>query len=113
MVKAREEERRPVAAAVLGLSTRLHEDAKGAAAKAFRRGAETDQLGIHYRGRSLSVGQGAGDRAMDGTVRTVDGEARLFDLFRGPHSWPGSRRPSARRGLTRYMQKVIVPGSHS
>ncbi|MEU6278450.1 FAD-dependent oxidoreductase [Streptomyces populi] len=78
-----EEERRPVAADVLGLSTRIH---RGEA----RRGGETRQLGLGYRGSSLAVearadlpreALRAGDRAPDGTVDGV----RLFDLFRGPH----------------------------
>ncbi|MFJ8163628.1 FAD-dependent monooxygenase [Streptomyces sp. NPDC096136] len=78
-----EEERRPVAAEVLGLSTRIH---RGEA----RRGAATRQLGLGYRGSSLAVetrtalpaeALRAGDRAPDGAW----GEARLFDAFRGPH----------------------------
>ncbi|MEV7544218.1 FAD-dependent monooxygenase [Streptomyces sp. NPDC089915] len=90
-----EEERLPVAAEVLGLSTRIH---RGEA----RRGAETRQLGLGYRGSSLSVetrtdlpagALRAGDRAPDGPWEGGGegaGEgaregARLFDAFRGPH----------------------------
>ncbi|MFE2303082.1 FAD-dependent monooxygenase [Streptomyces sp. NPDC059445] len=78
-----EEERRPVAAEMLGLSTRIH---RGEA----RRGRETRQLGLGYRGSSLAVetrtdlpdeALRAGDRAPDATVDGV----RLFDAFRGPH----------------------------
>ncbi|MGW3913876.1 FAD-dependent monooxygenase [Streptomyces sp. NPDC005070] len=78
-----EEERRPVAAHMLGLSTRIH---RGEA----RRGKETRQLGLGYRGSSLAVetrtdlpdeALRAGDRAPDGTVDGV----RLFDAFRGAH----------------------------
>ncbi|WP_405830209.1 FAD-dependent oxidoreductase [Streptomyces sp. NBC_01176] len=78
-----EEERLPVAADMLGLSTRVH---RGEA----RRGAATRQLGLGYRGSSLAVetrvdlpekALWAGDRAPDGTVEGV----RLFDVFRGPH----------------------------
>ncbi|MFE1292003.1 FAD-dependent oxidoreductase [Streptomyces sp. NPDC058751] len=78
-----EEERLPVAADVLGLSTRIH---RGEA----RRGGETRQLGLGYRGSSLAAetradlpdeALRAGDRAPDGTVDGV----RLFDEFRGPH----------------------------
>ncbi|MFD8420611.1 FAD-dependent oxidoreductase [Streptomyces sp. NPDC059466] len=78
-----EEERLPVAAEMLGLSTRVH---RGEA----RRGAATRQLGLGYRGSSLAVetradlpekALWAGDRAPDGTVEGV----RLFDVFRGPH----------------------------
>ncbi|WP_369261491.1 FAD-dependent oxidoreductase [Streptomyces sp. R35] len=78
-----EEERLPVAADMLGLSTRVH---RGEA----RRGTATRQLGLGYRSSSLAVetrtglseaSLRAGDRAPDGAH---DG-ARLFDTFRGPH----------------------------
>ncbi|MGW2914690.1 FAD-dependent monooxygenase [Streptomyces asoensis] len=75
-----EEERRPVAAHVLGLSTAIHRDEA-------RRGAKTRQLGLHYRRSSLSEETRpapgplrAGDRVPD---LTVDG-VRLFDRLRGP-----------------------------
>jgi 2-polyprenyl-6-methoxyphenol hydroxylase-like FAD-dependent oxidoreductase len=76
------EERRPVAAGVLGLSTGVHRGE-------VRRGDATRQLGLGYRESSLTaetrtVPDGAlraGDRAPDGTV----GGVRLFDAFRGPH----------------------------
>ncbi|WP_225631890.1 FAD-dependent oxidoreductase [Streptomyces solaniscabiei] len=76
------EERRPVAAGVLGLSTGVHRGE-------VRRGNATRQLGLGYRESSLTaetrtVPDGAlraGDRAPDGTV----GGVRLFDAFRGPH----------------------------
>ncbi|CQR62265.1 Pentachlorophenol 4-Monooxygenase [Streptomyces leeuwenhoekii] len=76
-----EEERRPVAADVLGLSTGVHRGE-------VRRGEATRQLGVGYRTSSLSRETRpdpgpvrAGDRAPDGTV----GGVRLFDAFRGPH----------------------------
>ncbi|WP_329256234.1 FAD-dependent oxidoreductase [Streptomyces sp. NBC_01478] len=78
-----EEERLPNAADMLGLSTRVHRGE-------VRRGRATQQLGLGYRDRSLSVetrgdltedALRAGDRAPD---RTIDG-VRLFDAFRGPH----------------------------
>ncbi|MFJ8018340.1 FAD-dependent oxidoreductase [Streptomyces sp. NPDC096339] len=77
-----EEERLPIAADMLGLSTRIH---RGEA----RRGAATQQLHLNYRGSSLAVetrtdlpegALRAGDRAPDGSAAT-----RLFDEFRGPH----------------------------
>ncbi|WP_037682879.1 FAD-dependent oxidoreductase [Streptomyces griseus] len=76
-----EEERRAVAADMLGLSTRVHRGET-------RRGEATRQLGLHYRESSLTTETRtspgpvrAGDRAPDGTVNGV----RLFDAFRGPH----------------------------
>lgn len=84
-----ETERLPVAASVLGLSEQLYGMASGSmvtAAKALKRGAATDQLGIHYRHSALAVGEGAGERAADGFVTTSRGRRqRLFDLYRGPH----------------------------
>ncbi|MFG3348563.1 FAD-dependent monooxygenase [Streptomyces sp. NPDC048018] len=83
-----EAERMPVAADVLGLSTRIHRansDGKGA-----QRGEEVQQLVLGYRDSALAVetraglpedALRAGDRAPDGPC----GEGRLFDLFRGPH----------------------------
>lgn len=76
-----EEERRPIAADMLGLSTSVHRGET-------RRGEATGQLGLGYRTSSLTKETReapgpvrAGDRAPDGTI---DG-ARLFDAFRGPH----------------------------
>jgi hypothetical protein len=76
-----EEERRPVAAGVLGLSTGVHRGE-------LRRGEATRQLGLGYRESSLTretrpagTGVRAGDRAPDTAVAGV----RLFDAFRGPH----------------------------
>ncbi|MDQ1016807.1 hypothetical protein QFZ43_003356 [Streptomyces afghaniensis] len=76
-----EEERRPIAADMLGLSTRIHRGQT-------RRGAATRQLGLGYRESSLTQetrtalgALRAGDRAPDGTLDGV----RLFDAFRGPH----------------------------
>ncbi|MCY0930137.1 FAD-dependent monooxygenase [Streptomyces sp. H27-H1] len=74
-----EQERRPVAAHILGLTTRIHRGQE-------ERGRTTRQLGLGYRGGPLSEGAAgaleAGDRAPDGPL--PDGR-RLFDLFRGPH----------------------------
>lgn len=73
-----EEERRPIAATVLGLSTDLHDR------KSFRRDEETYQLRVGYRGGSLA--RDGGDRAPDGPLPLADGtRARMFDLLRGPH----------------------------
>ncbi|MFH9061978.1 FAD-dependent oxidoreductase [Streptomyces coeruleorubidus] len=76
-----EEERRPIAAEMLGLSTSVHRGQT-------RRGAATRQLGLGYRDSSLTretrTAPGAlraGDRAPDGELDGV----RLFDAFRGPH----------------------------
>jgi 2-polyprenyl-6-methoxyphenol hydroxylase-like FAD-dependent oxidoreductase len=87
-----EAERVPVAADVLGVSTRLHDKALAGDEDAHRRDDPAlYQLSLGYRAGKFSreeradTGPGAilaGDRAPDGT--TQDG-ARLFDLFRGTH----------------------------
>ncbi|GAA1356200.1 FAD-dependent monooxygenase [Streptomyces beijiangensis] len=74
-----EGERRPNAAAMLNLSTRVHRGEQ-------KRGAATQQLGIGYRESPLSAGTAgalqAGDRAPDGPLTAA---ARIFDALRGPH----------------------------
>lgn len=85
-----EEERRPIAAGVLGLSTNLLDAAKRGD---IRRGRDVHQLDIGYHGGSLALenpprtrGVRAGDRAPDAPVRGAGGQpTRLFDLFAGPH----------------------------
>jgi 2-polyprenyl-6-methoxyphenol hydroxylase-like FAD-dependent oxidoreductase len=87
-----EEERLPVAASVLGISTRLSREFI-AMKNYLPRSPETLQLGISYRHSSLSRPQNsaatavtAGDRAPDSPLRDTKGNrTRLFDLFRGPH----------------------------
>ncbi|MEV0176758.1 FAD-dependent oxidoreductase [Streptomyces sp. NPDC050803] len=76
-----EEERRPIAADMLGLSTSVHRGET-------RRGEATRQLGLGYPDSSLTqetrtapAALRAGDRAPDGLLDGV----RLFDAFRGPH----------------------------
>lgn len=85
-----EEERRPIAASMLGLATRLLDDMKRGE---MRRGREVKQLDIGYLGSSLSLEEPqsearvlAGDRAPDALLKGAAGRpARLFDLFKGPH----------------------------
>ncbi|WP_394841666.1 FAD-dependent oxidoreductase [Pendulispora brunnea] len=85
-----EEERRPIAAQVLGLSSALLEAAKRGST---HRGREVQQLDLGYRGSSLALEEGAppdgihaGERAPDAPIRSALGIGRrLFDLFRGPH----------------------------
>ena len=77
-----EAERLPIAAAVLGLSKRLHQT------RSIKRGDATNQLALHYRTSPLSSGDALGalhpgDRMPD--ARLADG-ARLFDHLRGPHA---------------------------
>jgi 2-polyprenyl-6-methoxyphenol hydroxylase-like FAD-dependent oxidoreductase len=85
-----EEERRPVAAEVLGLATRLLGSQKHGDR---RRGREVHQLDIGYPQSSLAFeeperkhGLLAGDRAPDAPALGAGGQPiRLFNLFKGPH----------------------------
>ncbi|WP_394431165.1 FAD-dependent monooxygenase [Streptomyces sp. SGAir0957] len=83
-----EEERLPVAADILGLSTRIHR--ASAQGRPVQRGEEVRQLGIGYRESKLTRETRAGlaDDALRAGDRAPDGRrggTRLFDLFRGPH----------------------------
>jgi 2-polyprenyl-6-methoxyphenol hydroxylase-like FAD-dependent oxidoreductase len=85
-----EDERRPVAAAMLGLATKLLDAARRGD---MRRGREVHQLDIGYPDSPLAFeaprredGLFAGDRAPDAPIRGAAGQPqRLFDLFQGPH----------------------------
>jgi 2-polyprenyl-6-methoxyphenol hydroxylase-like FAD-dependent oxidoreductase len=85
-----EQERRPVAEEMLGLSTRLLEAQRRGST---RRGREVHQLDIGYPVSALSVEPSsrpgillAGDRAPDAPLRGAAGcPRRLFDLFAGAH----------------------------
>jgi 2-polyprenyl-6-methoxyphenol hydroxylase-like FAD-dependent oxidoreductase len=88
-----EEERLPIAASLLGITTRLHRQTFSNDAKEkMRRETETLQLELNYRNSSLSRQDGslstplqAGDRAPDASLLDHRGDqVRLFDQFRGP-----------------------------
>jgi 2-polyprenyl-6-methoxyphenol hydroxylase-like FAD-dependent oxidoreductase len=87
-------ERLPVAADVLGISTKLLRQSQDSPIDAMRRDDPVlRQLGIGYRFSPLSVERRrdpgdvvAGDRAPDAPCHTPDGTPRrIFDVFRGPH----------------------------
>lgn len=85
-----EEERRPIAEHVLGLSKNLLAAAQRGE---MQRGRDAQQLDLGYPGSSLSVstverggGVRSGERAPDARLRGAGGQPRrLFDLFAGPH----------------------------
>lgn len=85
-----EEERRPIAASMLGLSTKLLDNAQRGD---NRRGREVQQLDLGYRGSPLALEApvrahepAPGDRAPDAPMRGAAGQPRrLFDLFTGTH----------------------------
>ncbi len=84
-----EEERRPIAASMLGLATKLLDAAKRGE---LRRGREVHQLDLGYAQSSLALekperngGLLAGDRAPDAPIHGAAGQStRLFELFKGP-----------------------------
>ena len=85
LIDTYEEERRPIAAEVLGLSQNL---LAAAQAGSMRRGRESHELDLSYAGSSLSLDLRdapgevtAGDRAPDAPYAG----RRLFELFAGPH----------------------------
>lgn len=85
-----EQERRPIAAGMLGLATGLLDKARQGDMK---RGREVHQMDLGYRFSPLSLDAvrpedllQPGDRAPDGLLRGAGGRPlRLFDLLAGPH----------------------------
>lgn len=85
-----EEERRPIAAEMLGLATKLLDAQRRGE---LRRGREVQQLDIGYADSSLALEVPtrtgdlfAGDRAPDAPIRGASGQPkRLFDLLQGSH----------------------------
>jgi 2-polyprenyl-6-methoxyphenol hydroxylase-like FAD-dependent oxidoreductase len=77
-----QEERLPVAAAVLGLSSRLHKT------RSLKRGDATNQLALHYRASSLSSGMPLGSLHPGDRMPNLqlDDGAMLFDRMRGTHA---------------------------
>jgi 2-polyprenyl-6-methoxyphenol hydroxylase-like FAD-dependent oxidoreductase len=84
-----EQERRPIAAGMLGLSVKLLDAAKQGD---LRRGRQTQQLDLHYDASALvwpttsASAIASGSRAPDAPLLGAAGQAtRLFELFKGPH----------------------------
>jgi len=85
-----EEERRPVAAGVLGLAAKL---LTATGRGEIRRGRDAQEMDLGYPGSTLSLerpartaGVHAGDRAPDAPCRSAAGHpTRLFNLVQGPH----------------------------
>ena len=87
-----EAERLPIAAGVLGLSTKKYEGLAKFDPASLRRGKDEQQLSVTYHGGPLApTGTDrtktlqVGDRAPDTELRDTDGKpVRLFDAYRGP-----------------------------
>lgn len=88
-----EAERQPIAAGVLGLSTKKYEAIGKLDPASVRRGKDEQQLAITYRGGPLASSDedmarrlNAGDRAPDAVLEGREGrQVRIFDAYRGPH----------------------------
>ena len=87
-----EQERRPIAAGVLGLSTKKYKAIGSLNPSAVRRGKDEQQLALSYREGPLAANGSdstgtlnAGDRAPDARLVGPDGQPiRLFEMLRGP-----------------------------
>jgi len=87
-----EAERQPIAAGVLGLSTKKYQGIGKLDPSSIKRGKDEQQLTLTYRGGPLARHGDhtpqlhVGDRAPDALLVDVHGRpARLFDAYRGPH----------------------------
>lgn len=88
-----EAERQPIAAGVLGLSTKKYEAIGKLDPASIRRGKDEQQLGITYRGGPLAAaadqttnGLNVGDRAPGAVMVDAEGtRVRMLDAYRGPH----------------------------
>lgn len=88
-----EAERQPIAAGVLGLSTKKYDAIGKLDPASIRRGKDEQQLAITYRGGPLAPGivddtarLHPGDRAPDAVLADNEGkQVRIFGTYRGPH----------------------------
>ncbi|WP_410667851.1 FAD-dependent oxidoreductase [Amycolatopsis sp. cmx-4-68] len=83
-----EAERLPIAAGVLGLSTKKYEGLAKLDPSSLRRGQDEQQLTLTYHGGPLAPGDGDRTSTLEVGDRAPDAElpgSRLFDVYRGPH----------------------------
>ncbi|ELP69051.1 FAD-dependent oxidoreductase [Streptomyces turgidiscabies] len=88
-----EAERMPIAAAVLGLSTKKYDGMSKLDPASLKRGKDEQQLALTYFGGPLAPADSGrtqtlrvGDRMPDAVLTGADGKhVRLFDVLRGPH----------------------------
>ncbi|QAY79754.1 FAD-binding protein [Sphingosinicella sp. BN140058] len=123
LLETYEEERRPIAKDVLGLATKLLDEAKQGM---MRRAREVRQLDLGYRGSSLSLpgpatasGLQAGDRAPDAPCRGRAGQpARLFSLLQGTqwtllgHAAAAQPTPRKNMRILRIGHDLLDDGGH-
>ena len=87
-----ESERQPIAAGVLGLSTKKYEGMAKLDPSSIKRGKDEQQLALSYRGGPLApitaertATLAVGDRAPDAELDADGTPVKVFDVFRGPH----------------------------
>ena len=88
-----ETERLPIAAGVLGLSTKKYQGMSKLDPSSIKRGKDERQLGLHYRGGPLAPETSqrtetlqVGDRAPDAKLlNAIGGPLQLFETLAGPH----------------------------
>jgi 2-polyprenyl-6-methoxyphenol hydroxylase-like FAD-dependent oxidoreductase len=83
-----EAERLPIAAGVLGLSTKKYEGLAKLDPSSLRRGKDEQQLSLTYHGGPLAPGGTDRTKTLQVGDRAPDAElpgSRLFDTYRGPH----------------------------
>jgi len=109
LLETYEAERQPIAAGVLGLSTRKYQGIAKLDPSSLRRGKDEHQLQLTYHAGPLARGGNAtktlraGDRAPDARLRRlVDGApVRLFEVLRGGHFTAVAYGPRAAQELSR------------
>jgi hypothetical protein len=101
-----EAERLPIAAGVLGLSTKKYAGLGKLDPSSIKRGKDEQQLALSYRGGPLAPPSAertatlaVGDRAPDAHLDARGTPVRLFDLCRGPHFTALAYGPRAARDL--------------
>ncbi|MDT0271016.1 FAD-binding monooxygenase, partial [Streptomyces sp. DSM 44915] len=104
-----EQERQPIAAGVLGLSTKKYQGIGKFDPSSVRRGKDEKQLTLTYHGGPLAPLAAdrtktlrVGDRAPNADLVTArDDRVRLFDAYRGPHFTALAYGPHAAAELTK------------
>jgi len=87
LLETYEAERLPVAAGVLGISTRLHQRHVDGDRDAMNRDdPDLRQLSLSYRGGPLARDHRAEPGSVRAGDRAPDCDGRIFDLLRGPHA---------------------------